>query len=173
LPSRQHVQSRELRVWVITEQLNLHHRQNRQRNPVWRRGRCSPRGMEPLWSPVVATGGNQRQIGRARKRRKQGKTVAVRRDRLPREVHGKEGVSGSSPEQGSEFILLRRFFCCRERRRSAAAASIRRRVKRTLAKGRGLLGTHWSTGSGGVLEDHPGDGLPVSSCDAVTGSLER
>jgi len=42
--------------------------------------------MEPLWSPVVATGGNQRQIGRGRKRRKQAKTVAVLCDRLPREV---------------------------------------------------------------------------------------
>src|SRR5438128_10364544 len=38
--------------------------------------------MEPLWSPVVATGGNQRQIGCARKRRKQAKTVAVGCDRL-------------------------------------------------------------------------------------------
>ncbi len=36
-------------------------------------------------------GDNQRQIGRARKRREQAKTVAVRCDRLPREVHGKEG----------------------------------------------------------------------------------
>src|SRR5437667_12175976 len=57
--------------------------------------------MEPLWSPVVATGGNQRQIGRARKGRKQSKTVAIRCDRLPREVHGKEGVDGSSPSEGS------------------------------------------------------------------------
>src|SRR5947208_6736584 len=53
--------------------------------------------MEPLWSPVVATGGNQRQIGRARKGRKQAKTVAVRCDRLPREVHGKQGVCGGLP----------------------------------------------------------------------------
>jgi hypothetical protein len=35
--------------------------------------------MEPLWSPVVATGGNQRQID------------------------GKEGVDGSSPSEGFEF----------------------------------------------------------------------
>src|SRR5438477_12494138 len=53
--------------------------------------------MEPLWSPVVATGGNQRQIGRARKGRKQAKTVAVRCNRLPREVHGKQGVCGPLP----------------------------------------------------------------------------
>src|SRR5438094_8363282 len=31
--------------------------------------------MEPLWSPVVATGGNQRQIACARKRRKQAKPL--------------------------------------------------------------------------------------------------
>jgi hypothetical protein len=56
--------------------------------------------MEPLWSPVVATGGNQSQVGSAPKPRKQAETVAVRCDALPREVHGKEGVSGSSPEEG-------------------------------------------------------------------------
>jgi hypothetical protein len=54
--------------------------------------------MEPLWSPVVATGGNQSQVGSAPKPRKQAETVAVRCDALPREVHGKEGVdSGTSP----------------------------------------------------------------------------
>jgi hypothetical protein len=58
-------------------------------------------GMEPLWSPVVATGGNQRQIGRARKGRKQAETVAVRCDRLPRGVHGKEGST----------VRVRRSFC--------------------------------------------------------------
>src|SRR5438876_11357465 len=49
-------------------------------------------GMEPLWSPVVATGGNQRQIGCARKRRKQAKTVAVGCDRSRAKFHGKQGV---------------------------------------------------------------------------------
>jgi hypothetical protein len=48
---------------------------------------------------VVATGGNQRQIGSARKWRKQAKTVAAGCHRLPE--NGKEGVSGSSPEEGS------------------------------------------------------------------------
>jgi hypothetical protein len=48
--------------------------------------------MEPLWSPVVATDGNQRQIERPQERRKQGKTVAVGCDRLPEKFHGKEGV---------------------------------------------------------------------------------
>src|SRR5438309_10666885 len=53
--------------------------------------------MEPLWSPVVANRGNQRQIGCARKRRKQAKTVALGCDRLPIEVHGKQGVCRGLP----------------------------------------------------------------------------
>ncbi len=57
--------------------------------------------MEPLWSPVVATRGNQGQIDSAQKPRKQAKTVAVGCDQLPREAHGKEGVDGSSPSEGS------------------------------------------------------------------------
>jgi hypothetical protein len=57
--------------------------------------------VEPLWSPVVATRGNQRQTGRRRKRPKQAKTVAVGCQPLPPRFHGKEGVSGSSPEEGS------------------------------------------------------------------------
>src|SRR5919201_474684 len=51
--------------------------------------------MEPLWSPVVATGGNRSQIARALKPPKHAKTVAVGCDRLPRAAHGKEGVDGS------------------------------------------------------------------------------
>jgi hypothetical protein len=76
--------------------------------------------MEPLWSPVVATGGNRSQIGHVDKPPKQAKTVAVRCDRLPEGAHGKqgvcrglppiagdplpakEGVSGSSPSEGFE-----------------------------------------------------------------------
>jgi hypothetical protein len=57
--------------------------------------------MEPLWSPVVATGGNQRQIGRPSKPQKQAKSVAARCHRLPAPFHGKEGVDGSSPSEGS------------------------------------------------------------------------
>jgi len=57
--------------------------------------------MEPLWSPVVATGGNQRQIEAPQKRRKQAKTIAVGCDLLPATFHGKEGVDGSSPSEGS------------------------------------------------------------------------
>src|SRR5262249_36840753 len=57
--------------------------------------------MEPLWSPVVATGGNRSQIGHAQKPQKQAKTVAVGCDRLPQSFDGKEGVDGSSPSEGS------------------------------------------------------------------------
>jgi hypothetical protein len=49
--------------------------------------------MEPLWSPVVATSGNQRQIACPQKTRKQAKTVAVDCVQLPRAAHGKEGVA--------------------------------------------------------------------------------
>lgn len=38
--------------------------------------------MEPLWSPVVATGGNRWQNATPQKRLKQAKTVAVGCDRL-------------------------------------------------------------------------------------------
>src|SRR5439155_17296861 len=48
--------------------------------------------MEPLWSPVVATGGNRSQVSRPRKRLNQAKTVAADCDQLPFEAHGKQGV---------------------------------------------------------------------------------
>ena len=57
-------------------------------------------GMERLWSPAVATGGNRWQIERPRKRLKQAKPVADGCDQLPGPQNGKEGVSGSSPEEG-------------------------------------------------------------------------
>jgi hypothetical protein len=53
--------------------------------------------MEPSgrnWSQPVAN-------RTASKRLIQAKTVAVRCDQLPESSHGKEGVSGSSPEEGS------------------------------------------------------------------------
>src|SRR5438105_8065436 len=55
--------------------------------------------MEPLWSPVGATGGNRWQIGSAPKPPRQAKTVAVGCDQLRFRAHGKEGISGSSPEE--------------------------------------------------------------------------
>jgi hypothetical protein len=57
--------------------------------------------MEPLWSPVVATGGNQWQMAGGQNPRKQAKTVANGCHRSPETFHGKEGVDGSSPEEGS------------------------------------------------------------------------
>jgi hypothetical protein len=57
--------------------------------------------MEPLWSPAVAIGGSQWQMARPRRPLEQAKTVAVGCDRLPETFHGKEGVDGSSPSEGS------------------------------------------------------------------------
>ena len=56
--------------------------------------------MEPLWSPVVATGGNRPQIDRRSRPRKQAKSVATGCHPLPETFHGKEGVDGSSPSEG-------------------------------------------------------------------------
>jgi hypothetical protein len=61
--------------------------------------------MEPLWSPVVATGGNRSQIASPRNLRRQAKTVAVGCDQLPIAAHGKEGVGGSIPPSGSSCRL--------------------------------------------------------------------
>src|SRR6266511_6358281 len=66
--------------------------------------------MERLWSPAGATSGNQRQMGRTRKPRKQAKSVAVGCHRLPRPQNGKEEVDGSSPSEGSAKSLLVRAF---------------------------------------------------------------
>jgi hypothetical protein len=55
--------------------------------------------MEPLWSPVVATSGNQSQVAEAQRGPKRAKTGAVGCDRLPLGSHGKEGVDGSSPPE--------------------------------------------------------------------------
>jgi hypothetical protein len=59
------------------------------------------RSMEPLWSPVVATSGKRRQMPRRQKPRKQAQTVAADCHRLRAKFHGKEGVDGSSPSEGS------------------------------------------------------------------------
>jgi hypothetical protein len=61
--------------------------------------------MEPLWSPVVATGGNQRQIDYVPNPQKQAKSVATGCHRSRETFHGKEGVSGSSPEEGSKDVI--------------------------------------------------------------------
>ena len=69
--------------------------------------------MEPLWSPVVATRGNQWQIGSARKLQRQAKTVAVGCDHLSQAAHGKEGVDGSSPSEGFAKAPQNGVFCIR------------------------------------------------------------
>ena len=51
--------------------------------PQTRRSHRRQQRMEPLWSPVVATGGNQRQIDFAPDPGKQAKTVATGCHRLP------------------------------------------------------------------------------------------
>src|SRR5438046_9700308 len=53
--------------------------------------------MEPLWIPVVATGGNQRQIDRPSKSQKQAKSVATGCHRLHATFHGKQGVCRGLP----------------------------------------------------------------------------
>src|SRR5438093_9150091 len=53
--------------------------------------------MEPLWSPVVATGGTQWQIRSARNPPKQAESVAVGCERLPEKFHGKQGVCRGLP----------------------------------------------------------------------------
>jgi hypothetical protein len=58
-------------------------------------------GMERLWSLAGATGGNRSQMGRPRKPLKQAdpQPVATYGNRFG--AHGKEGVNGSSPLEGS------------------------------------------------------------------------
>ncbi len=67
--------------------------------------------MEPLWSPVAATGGNRSQMQRAQKPPNQAETAAVGCDRLPRRGHGKEGVDGSSLSEGSAKAPHNWAFC--------------------------------------------------------------
>src|SRR5438046_1854943 len=45
--------------------------------PQTQRSHRRQQRMEPLWSPVVATGGNQQQIGQPSKPQKQAKSVAT------------------------------------------------------------------------------------------------
>src|SRR6266540_1309446 len=53
--------------------------------------------MEPLWSPVVATGGKRWQVRWAETGREQAETVAVGCDQLPSGPHGKQGVCRELP----------------------------------------------------------------------------
>jgi hypothetical protein len=67
--------------------------------------------MEPLWSPVVATGGKRSQIRSAQKPQEQAKTVATSCYWLPEKFHGKEGVDGSSPSEGLKYLQIHYFRC--------------------------------------------------------------
>ena len=62
----------------------------------WQRRQLRQRRMEPLWSPVVATGGNQWQMERPRNWLKNAKTFAAGCDRLPSRAHGKGRVDPTS-----------------------------------------------------------------------------
>src|SRR6266542_3136148 len=53
--------------------------------------------MSSSWSPVVATGGNQGQIGRPSKPQKQAKSVATGCHRLREKFHGQQGVCRGLP----------------------------------------------------------------------------
>jgi hypothetical protein len=65
--------------------------------------------MERLWSRAGATGGSGWQMREARKRLKQGdpQPVATHGNRFA--AHGKEGVDGSSPSEGSKSPANREF----------------------------------------------------------------
>jgi hypothetical protein len=92
--------------------------------------------MEPLWSPVVATVGNQWQIAEARKRRNQAQTVAVGCYRLPFGAHGKEGVDGSSPSEGLAKVPANQHFvvvCSKNTRTHFGHISGTRDARRRLA----------------------------------------
>jgi len=57
--------------------------------------------MEHLWSPAGATGGNRWQMGQPRKPLKQADPQPVATHGNRSGAHGKEGVDGSSPSEGS------------------------------------------------------------------------
>ena len=58
--------------------------------------------MEHLWSPAGATGGNRWQMGHPRKPLKQADPQPVATHGNGSGAHGKEGVDGSSPSEGSQ-----------------------------------------------------------------------
>lgn len=72
------------------------------------------RTMEPLWSPVLATGGKRWQIAQPQKWRNHAKTVAAGCDLLPSGAHGKERVCDRLPlvaelplsvKEGVDFLV--------------------------------------------------------------------
>lgn len=71
--------------------------------------------MEHLWSPADATNSNPSQMHGASERLYEAKSVATSCHQLRRALHGKEGVSGSSPEEGSAKPPQRGNFWARSR----------------------------------------------------------
>jgi hypothetical protein len=69
--------------------------------------------MERLWSLAVATSGNRWQMGPGQNPQNHAETVAVGCDQLPTGSHGKEGVDGSSPSEGSAKAAQTAGFFCR------------------------------------------------------------
>src|SRR5919108_2936934 len=76
--------------------------------------------MEPLWSPLVATGGKRWQIAQPRKRRNYAKTVAMGCDRLRKAAHGKEGSTVRVRQRACTKALQSGAFVSRELARSPA-----------------------------------------------------
>jgi len=70
-------------------------------------------GMEHLWSPAGATGGNQRQIGEPRKRLKQADRQPVATHGNGSGAHGKEGGRRFESVRGlCKSAARRRFLVC-------------------------------------------------------------
>jgi hypothetical protein len=74
------------------------------------RRRLPPPGMERLWSQAGATGGNPWQTERPRKPLKHADPQPVATDGNGPGAHGKEGVDGSSPSEGSRKGQQMAFF---------------------------------------------------------------
>src|SRR5215217_8780003 len=69
--------------------------------------------MERLWSRAVATGATGGKCGNVENGSDSRKPVAVGCHQLPQKCHGKEGVDGSSPPQGSAKAAQNRDSSCR------------------------------------------------------------
>src|SRR6266508_2498187 len=83
------------------------------RSPKAQRRQIRQRRMEPLRSPVVATGGNPSQIGPPRNPQTYAKTVAGGCDLLPESFMVRRGSTVRVRQRASSFSLLERCFCCR------------------------------------------------------------
>src|SRR5712691_4209090 len=89
--------------------------------------------MEPLWSPGVATGGNQGQLAGRCEPRKQAKSVATGCHQLPATFHGKEHVCHRLPpvadnsllaKEGVDFLASQRDLVPRTRRPAGLVSDV-------------------------------------------------